>query len=681
MLERPAYAPPDVGLPEVDDLTRAIVARVNHRRLALMSDQQLMRARYEEVMRWANPPWDPISRRLDPRADTATAERVGQNILHVDLTNAALDRWAVLQLGAPIIFRVKPTYVRPPVDNPSNPQASGLDRQNFDFDTAMAQAHASQMENQTQEWVEANSLDRTLLWAAWAKEAFGKAIIKTGWDPIEQIPTAELYENPSTVYYGWTKRYGNRKIAWAMVVDEIDPGEANRRFGINLPEDEQGNIDFATWTGLIDQGDMDQRPEQLGAIQKFVGVQETWELANHPLTDAPGVLFALILAGRVIEGPTWYPWKRVPFHILENQHMPTWAHGKSLGEVVIPLNAALDDTLDREHQVIEFESGPRYKGLNMANSGDEVDIPPPFHMVPLREGEDIGQIETRVDFFPAETHLRSLYDGIYHGTGLTPIAWGMSPNAQTSGRAMSAEWRAVELPLTGKLVTMTPDIKSIFLSWWDYAETYNSDVKKVGKGYRRFEILWLPLDIRDKTEKNADIINRLNANIIDPETAIQESGYENVDEIRAKIQSYLTNPIWNPLRYQQLLTLQQLELSIRQQQLQVQQMEAQAAQSGQGAQPGAPGPGGPPGAQALAQQGATAAGAQAQGTPTGSVSQNQPGQQPGAGLLPVNTSILSQTPLVGGIGNRAIVDPAGGSAPGPTPSTAGPAPTSGVAPR
>jgi hypothetical protein len=174
-------------------------------------------------------------------------------------------------------------------------------------------------------------------------------------------------------------------------------------------------------------------------------------------------------------------------------------------------------------------------------------------------------------------------------------------------------------------------------------------------------VLWVPLDIRDKTEKTLDIIHRLNANIIDPETAIEESGYENVDEIIAKVRSYLVDPIWNPLRYQQYLTLQQLELSIRMQTLQVQQLEAQS-----GGGPAGPAP------DELAQQGANAAGQAAQG-PGGPVTeaQNQAGQSPGGGGagggLPIQTSILSQTPLEGGIGNRAIVNPAGGgSAPVPS---------------
>lgn len=620
-----------------------------------------MRARYEEVMRWLNPPWDQFSRRVDPRGETASAERVGENILHVDLSNPTIDRWAVLQLGAAPIFRVKPKYVRPPTDNPKDPDASRVEREQHEFDLAIAQAQSTQMESQTQEWADAANLHRTLLWTAWAKEAFGKAIVKTGWDPEDGTPTAELYENPSTVYYGWTKRYGTRKVAWAMVVDELAPEEAGRRFGLEMPTDAQGYFNYGAWTsGRMDDGDLDQRPEQSGEQNRYVVVTEYWELAANP-EGKMGVLYSLILADRVIEGPTWYPWKRVPFHVFESQHLPTWPHGKSMGEVIIPINAAYDDTLDREHQVIQFESGPRFKGLNMANSGDEVDIPAPFHLVPLSEGEDIQQIDVGVDFFPAETHLRALTEAKYKATGLTPIAWGMSPNAQTSGRALSAEWRAVELPLTGRLITITPEVKDLVLSWWDYAEAYDEDAKKVGKGYRRFEILWVPLDIRDKTERSADVINRLNANIVDIDTAIEESGYENVDEIKAKIKAYLMDPIWNPLRYQQYLTLQQLELTIRQTQMQVQAQEAEMGQQQGQQQGGAPAG---PNIDQLGQQGVNAAGQAAQGVNPATADQNQPGQAPGG--LAMDTSILSQTPLEGGIGNRVIVNPGGEGAPAPT---------------
>jgi hypothetical protein len=245
----------------------------------------------------------------------------------------------------------------------------------------------------------------------------------------------------------------------------------------------------------------------------------------------------------------------------------------------------------------------------------------------------------------------------------------MSPNAQTSGRALSAEWRAVELPLAGRLLNMQPEVKAMMECWWDYAEAYDTPMRALAaadlsgtriRSYRRFKIIFIPLDIRDKTERTLDIIQRLQANIIDPETAIEETGYENGDEIMARIKAYLVDPIYNPLRYQQYLTLQQLELTIRQTQLQVEAMEAQAG----GAQGG-------PSPDQLGQQGVNAAGVAAQG-PGGPVTegQNQQGQVPGgggAGGIPgLDTSILSQTPLEGGIGNRIIVNPGGAGSPAPT---------------
>jgi hypothetical protein len=639
------YAPPRSTLPELTEETRAIVARAQARRLALMSDQQQLRARYEEVMRWINPPWDPVSMRVDPRPERATAARQGQNLLHIDKVGQVVTRWAALEAGAMFIFRCKPPVVHPPVDS-GDPGKFAQDRKKYDIDRAIAQNTSTQVEEQTQDWMDVNNLHRTLLWACWSKEAFGKAILRSGWDDTDGIPTVELLENPSQVYYAWTKRYGRRRLAWALVVDQMSPEEANARFDLQVPLDTTGAVDLGSWTGTFDMGDMDQRGEQQAEVNRYVFAEEFWELTFDD-DPARAVRYALIVAGRVVEGPYYYPWKRLPFHVLENEHIATYSHGKSVAEAAIAINEAYDDMLDRQAEVINFESGPRYKGLNMANSGDEVDIPDAFSLIPLGEGQDIQQIDTRVDFFPTQLHATELKDAEYKATGLTPVAWGMSPNAQTSGRALSAEWRAVELPLTVRLVNMTPDIKDVMFSWWDYAEANRDQFKKVAKGYRRFEVLWIPVDIRDQTEKTLDIIQRLNANLVDPETAIEETGKQNVDEIMAKIKAYLMDPIYNPLRYQQYLTLQQLELQIRQTELQIQQQEQMTAAA---AAQGAPAPGAQPAPGDLQAQGTNAAAQAAQG-PAGPITEanNQ------AGGLPIDTSILSQTPLEGGIGNRAIV--------------------------
>jgi len=674
--ETVATFPARANLPELTPQTRALVARAEARHLALQADNQILRDRYEEVMRWINPPWDSFSRRTDPRPDEASALRDGQSKIHIDHTNQVVDRWAVLQAGAPFGFRVAPPFVSPPVDlaqEPTDLEAQLNNRKLYDIERALAQDLATRMENQTQIWIEANDLDRMMLWTAWAKEAFGKAIVRTGWDDIDKIPTAELMENPSTCFYGWSRRYGRRKLQWFAVIEEIDPTEANRRWDLGMPLDEVGALDVASWVGTMDRGDMDNRDEQNASTNRFITVMEYHELKP----DGTGTIQALIVGGRVVEYGE-FPWKRLPFHVFENQHIPTYMHGKSVAESEIPINEALDDLLARQHEVVEFESGPRYIGLNMANTADEVDVPAPFELLPLQEGEDIRQLDTRVDFFPSELHSNQLYEAGHRSTGLTPIAWGMSPNAQTSGRAMSAEWRAVELPLTGRLINMGPEVKAMMECWWDYAEAYSAAIRDLStykpsdspekKSYRRFKIIWVPLDIRDKTERTLDVIQRVQGGLLDPETAIEELGYENGDEIMARIKAYYVDPIYNPLRYQQYLTLQQIELQIQAQQLQNQQAQAQAQGGGGGA------PGGPPAPGDAQQQGANAAGQAAQG-PSGPVteSNNQAGGVPGGGGagLPVQTSVMSQTPLQGGIGDRAIVQTGGGA----------PAPASGQQPQ
>ena len=54
--------------------------------------------------------------------------------------------------------------------------------------------------------------------------------------------------------------------------------------------------------------------------------------------------------------------------------------------------------------------------------------------------------------------------GAHWATALTPIAMGMSQNAQTSGRALQSEWKAVQLHLTERLVDMVPELREIVIA-------------------------------------------------------------------------------------------------------------------------------------------------------------------------------------------------------------------------
>lgn len=688
--ENAAYGPPtqslSIQLGQYTPEEKYLVERVNARRLALQGDMQSYRMRLDEIMRWVNPPWDPASKRIDPRPELATATRQGISVLHADLVSQVVNRWSALQAGEMFVFKVKPRPIRPPVDT-GNQQDYLVARQQYDIKRAQAQDQSTEMENRTQEWLEANDFHRTLLWSSWSQEAFGKAILRSGWDQVKMQPTVELMENPSQVYYAWTNRYGARQPAWVLVADQMDPTEANALYGLNIPTDTFGNVDIGSWLGILDQSEIDLRAEQIQSVQHMIWAEEYWELIRDTDPDTGAArqyaMTCLIIAGRIVDGPKYYPWMtRLPFHVHENEHVLTYLHGKGSAEAMIPLNAAYDDALDREAQVIDFESGPRYKGINMANSGDETDIPDPFQLLPLREGEDIQQIDTRVDFFPAQTHMEELRQARYNVTGLTPIAWGMSPNAQTSGRAMASEWRAVELPLATRLINKTPELRAMIAGWWDYAEHFIPELKVLAHGgvnkddlfwsdkpYRRFDVLWEPLDIREQSERTTDIVTRYNANLIDPETALDMMGMSNVDEIIAKIESYFLNPVWNPLRYQQYLTLQQMQLQIRMLATQVQQAEGQGQpQIGPGGAPG----GAAPSPDQTAQGGAVAAAQGAQGPVPGSTGQNAPGgTAPGVlGGLTSQARIMNQ-PGKGGVQDRSILNLAGAGAAPPSRGSTG----------
>lgn len=606
-----------------------------------MGEQQQLRARYEEIMQWINPPWDPVSKRVDPRPEAATPDKPRGYGIHVDQVSQVCMRWSVLEMGAMPTFRVKPPYVEPALPIPGEPpEQEAARRRTKDIEALQARNKSTQMENLVDEWqspVNA-ALHRTLLWASWAKRAFGVAVLRTGWDPVEKIPTCELIENPSQVYRGWTRRDGRRMLQWVNVAEQMSPEEARYRFDIPIPTRADGTVDMAGWAGP-DSGALDARPEQQGTVNSMIWAEEYWELQREPGL-APKVVMALIVGGRVIDGPHTYPWRRLPFRVVENEHIPTYQHSKSTAEAMIPLNHAYDDMLDRQHKVIEFEAGPRYKGLNMFHTKDEVSVPGPFQMIPLREGEDIVQIDTRVDFFPTQLHANELKESVYDSTGLTPIAWGRSPNAQTSGRALSAEWRAVELPLASAIINWTPEIIDIYRDWFDFAEEYDDEVRDLVKDYRRFQLIWEPLDIRDATERTLDVIQRLQNNIIDPELAMELTGIENPEEVMARIKAYLVDPIYNPLRYQQLLILKQLTLQIQMQEAEMAAMQEQqgAQQPQQGQQPQ---PSGVPAGQMPAP---------GQGPVT--EAQNQPGMSPNGGGLPVEVGLLSRTPLEGGSGNQ-----------------------------
>ena len=95
----PSFVAAEGSLSLDPQVARQIVNRVEQRRLALSGEMALLRARYEEIMQWANPPWNVNSKRVDPRPERQSAVSQGRSILHIDLVGQVISRWASLETG------------------------------------------------------------------------------------------------------------------------------------------------------------------------------------------------------------------------------------------------------------------------------------------------------------------------------------------------------------------------------------------------------------------------------------------------------------------------------------------------------------------------------------------------------------------------------------------------------
>jgi hypothetical protein len=352
------------------------------------------------------------------------------------------------------------------------------------------------MENQTAGVASGRDLDRTLLWAAWCKEAFGKAIVKTGWDPDDGLPTAELYENPSTVYYGWSKRYGNRKLAWALVTDELDVSEANARYGVDLPLDQYGGLHMSSWTGALDQGDMDQRPEQQQEIARYVNAVEYWELAAElasPIDPATGSRSPLAAPHRRPLLPHHRrPGRRRARRGIRGRscrstssRTSTSRPGRTASRSPRSPSRSTRPSTTCSIDSTRSSSSSRGRGSRASTCSTRATRSTSRRRStsPLREGEDIAQIDARVDFFPSELHAGQLCDGQYKSTG--PDADRVGHVAERADLGPGDERRVARGRAPAHRPARQHDARyrAIYECWWDYAEEYRKAPRKSLKGY------------------------------------------------------------------------------------------------------------------------------------------------------------------------------------------------------
>lgn len=384
-----------------------------------------------------------------------------------------------------------------------------------------------------------------------------------------------------------------------------------------------------------------------------VWVEDYWVVDRAFSTETQGgepitgrVINALRVNGKLVRVTEYPGWTSVPyFHVQNDNGRDRLGHSDA--GTMQPFQDGYNRLLSEQQDVIHGGSRPKHVYKSESGGDVQLDDEGVIHLLP---DEELAQLQTTINIYPTQIQFAILKELQDRATGLNPTAWGEIPRV-ASGRAMAAAAKATGGRLVPRLVDDEEFIVKVLSFILDCMELYGWDAAdQLYAGNRDFEIDFPNQDPRDPSEITLDVINRLNAKLIDFATAMEELGVSSPDEMLEKVRRDLGDPILHPEAAQAAAMLQRLIQSMQLEQQKAQQEALMAAQAGAGQ--------GQPGTNVNAQQGQVNAQqqqAQAQGQPTLGPGQNAPASQPGVpnqAQAPADVSTMLQQ---GKTSNRMIV--------------------------
>ena len=258
-----------------------------------------------------------------------------------------------------------------------------------------------------------------------------------------------------------------------------------------------------------------------------------------------------------------YPgWRLLPWVYWENSDERD-SFGWSDIANVIDINDEFNRRLSQEGDIIGNYSAPRPAPQR---HGRDVEMPGPFELISLADQERIEQILTRVDVYPTQQHFGILTDLLHRVSGLPPITWGLIQNAQTSGRALSASWKATEARLAPKLLRNERSHDDYLALVLQYAELYNwkgaSRLFESGDGGRFRDLRWEfpPMEPRDFMEVTQNEITKPDAGFTTTLKGIRATGDESAEDTYEETLAEALNIFNHPDKVQSFLLAQRAEL-------------------------------------------------------------------------------------------------------------------------
>jgi hypothetical protein len=558
--------------------------RIDNLREAMDSEMRDVRDRSVEYLRWYSPPWNQDILRHDSWDDEISADDIGLTRGNFPIARACVDIWTSLEAANAPTNRAEPERIAPPPPTADEQEAMKM-REMF----AVFKSNEA-AKTDMRSWVMRNFRRRDQFTlknfrATRRKNLYGFSWVKVIPHAYEDRPMSHPVRNPTAVFPLWSTREPD-DIEAILVVYQENAVLANERYELGLDVTD-GRV--RQWT---DMRDSQVDPTRwVDPTSTMLWLEEYWwierEYKNGRVVKSC-VYMARRCADRIVEYEKYEGWRYVPFVPFQNSDERD-SYGWSDIAGVIDINDEINRRMSQEGDIIGMYSSPRFQLLGGVY-GQQRDMPGPFEMISLSDQERIEQIMTRIDLFPSQVHFNTLIDLLHRVSGLPPIVWGLIANAQTSGRALTASWKATETRLAPKLMTNEASLvrwDEIILNYiqvYDWLGARKLFHDRQGKPFTDFRWTFPPMEPRDFQEVTMNAITKRDAQLITTEMAMREVGDEAAEDTIVEVKAEALDAVLHPDKRQAFELLKSAELQNAQMAMQLQQPAGPQAASA------APGP-------------------------------------------------------------------------------------------
>lgn len=632
-----------------DSDARARAARLmDDLRSALEGEMVRVKERHDTYLRWYSPPFDASLGVHDAWPDPILEDDIDTTRSSFTISRAVVDLWSSLEAAKPPTARAEPERVQSPPPFLTGAMAEQAAAE-YGSRKRIESANSDIRSARVRKWMRDDQFALKHHRAVKRKDLYGFSWMKVLPQPWRRRPATTVLRNGTTVYPLWSTigeaeleavfsaQLMSARLAharWPELPMTFDTRDA-RRAAFERGED----VNNGTYRDLNDRW-FDQS-------RMNVWVEELWWLDQR--FDREGrvtsstVHTALRCMDRIVYLHSWEGWTKVPFVYWENTDERD-SYGWSDIANVIDINDEFNRRVSQEGDVIRMFSSPRFQLLGSLE-GRTVDMPGPFEMIPLQDQERIEQILARIDVYPTQVHFDILRELLHMTSGLPPIVWGLINNAQTSGRALAASWKATEARLLPKLMRNELSCRqwldvvidqARYYDWYGAKEAFRTNDDEL---FDDWTWTFPPMEPRDFQEVTMNEITKRDAGLTTTVRAMRATGTEDPEDALQEVMVEFDDINIHPEKKNAKLIAQQAELQ------NIQMAMAMQQQAGGGAQP----PAGPPAPGAAA---APPAGPQAAAPPgmEGQLPPTLPGDTGNAGapIAPAGGANLTSGTLVRG---------------------------------